>query len=445
MKSKFKIDISTLDLPKQIIKSACFHTNRSYVYCGLSNGTIMCYDFTRPGVAADEAVVAELLHHNGPVRSVQCHPRHCLLASGGDDRTVCVWNTDNHRRLFTLRGHEDYVRCLVWHSQYPWLVSGSDDCTVKIWNWQSRAEVATVTGSQHWLVSIALHPSRDLMVTASWDMAVRVWDFSSLRNRTCNIGKHSDVTSLFGVMDVVCDKIFDNFMEKLVFVTIHPTQEILAVGHGSQVTLYCLESYSEVGRIYGDKFGLVGSAWQGAGGTGTFDTLVTIARDKIKLWNFKIGVCRESTDTDGVYHGLVSHHKHNYLCSWSNNQLVVFKLVSERPVYVGHLHHLYYIKHGTIRHYNADKEKETVLCQLEPPEKGSRYSSLEYNPTEHSLIINSTSKRMFRDLYQLLVIMDGVVNGKRKTSLSQGMIIFFFFIHFLYEFLIRKVCSLDST
>merc|ERR1719346_783149 len=27
------------------------------------------------------------------------------------------------------------------------------------------------------------------------------------------------------------------------------------------------------------------------------------------------------------------------------------------PVYVGHLHHLYYIKHGTIRHYNADKEK----------------------------------------------------------------------------------------
>merc|ERR1719450_822011 len=109
MKSKFKLDISTEDSP-QTIKSACFHTSRSYVYCGLPSGTIMCYDFTRQGVASHEAVVAELVHHNGPVRCVQCHPRHPLLASGGDDRTVAVWSTDNHRRLFTLRGHGDYVR-----------------------------------------------------------------------------------------------------------------------------------------------------------------------------------------------------------------------------------------------------------------------------------------------------------------------------------------------
>ena len=64
-----------------------------------------------------------------------------------------------------------------------------------------------------------------IILYCSLDMTVRVWDYSSLRNRTCNVGKHSDISTLFGVLDVVCDKVIENFNEKLTFVKIHPTQE----------------------------------------------------------------------------------------------------------------------------------------------------------------------------------------------------------------------------
>ena len=423
MKVKFRLALKDEEYPENVsIKSACFHNKRSFLYLGLSSGTILCHDYSLSSVSSgDHSLVSELQCHHGPVRCLQHHPRHSLLASGGDDSTVLVWSSAGHRRLFTLRGHQDYVRCVQWHAQYPWLVSAGDDCSIIIWNWQNRSQVTSITGCQHWVTDIALHPTRDLLVSASLDMSVRVWDYSSLRNRTCNIGKHSEVFTLFGALDVVCDKVLDSFNEKLMFVMVHPTKEILVIGHGSQVTLVSLESYQDVGRLYADKTEMCGAVWQVDTSLGTYDTLVTMDRDKVKSWKYSVGVCKVSVDTDHRYHGLTGSTRHQHLCSWSRRQLTVFKIVSERPVFISHLHHLYYIKQGTIRHYNAHKEKETVLFKLTVPERGACYTSLQYNPTEHSLLLNSSSKhRVNRDLYQLFVIIDGVVNGKPKTAVSQG-------------------------
>ena len=82
------------------------------------------------------------------------HPRHPVLASGGDDMTVLVWSTDNHQTLFTLHGHTDFVKCMTWHGQYPWLVSGSDDYSVREqgWHWpgvstRTRSSISLMTSS----------------------------------------------------------------------------------------------------------------------------------------------------------------------------------------------------------------------------------------------------------------------------------------------------------
>ena len=43
MKVKFKVDVTAEE--EKCIVSACFHTSRSFIYCGLSDGSIICYDF----------------------------------------------------------------------------------------------------------------------------------------------------------------------------------------------------------------------------------------------------------------------------------------------------------------------------------------------------------------------------------------------------------------
>ena len=46
MKVKFKVDVTAEE--EKCFVSACFHTSRSFIYCGLSDGSISCYDYTNP-------------------------------------------------------------------------------------------------------------------------------------------------------------------------------------------------------------------------------------------------------------------------------------------------------------------------------------------------------------------------------------------------------------
>ena len=223
------------------IKCCCFHSSQSLLYCGLSSGQVRVYCLLQ------SSLVEEISQHSGPVRCLASHQS--LLASGGDDTDIVIWDTATNRRSARLRGHTDYVRDVAWHQVYPWLVSASDDCTVRIWNWLSKVLVTTVTGHQHWVTSLALHTSRDLFISASLDGSVRAWDFSRLRSRTCRAGTHTEVMTLLGTMDVVCEKILEDFSEEVVSVRLHPTRELLAVVCGREVRLYGLERWREVGRL----------------------------------------------------------------------------------------------------------------------------------------------------------------------------------------------------
>ena len=54
------------------------------------------------------------------------------LASGSDDKTIKIWNTETGNCERTLRGHSDSVRSLAFLGEGR-LASGSDDNTIKIW------------------------------------------------------------------------------------------------------------------------------------------------------------------------------------------------------------------------------------------------------------------------------------------------------------------------
>jgi len=103
--------------------------------------------------------------------------------------------------------------------------------------------------------------------------------------------------------------------------------------------------------------------------------------------------------------------------AWGDRGVVLFKVWKERPAMAVHMHHLYYVKNGTIRHLNVDKNKEKVLVTLTGV-KESQLVSLEYNPTEHGLIVNSCVKGNNHS-YQLFFIIEGG-NMKPKIKKSPG-------------------------
>jgi WD40 repeat protein len=98
-------------------------------------------------------VLATLRGHDGSVFSL-CVCRNIfgadILASGGDDKMIRIWDLSTHQTSFTLAGHEGSVYCLSCFTNadgVPMLVStGMGDPTMKVWDLESRVVVDAIQG-----------------------------------------------------------------------------------------------------------------------------------------------------------------------------------------------------------------------------------------------------------------------------------------------------------
>jgi COMPASS component SWD3 len=123
-------------------------------------------------------------HHPWPVNAVTFSPDGSLLAAGGHDRTVRLWDAEWGRETAVLTGHADWVRCLAFSPDGRTLVSGSEDSAIKFWDVACGEEKAALRGHTASVRQIAFAPDGRTLISASWDETVRVWDVTTGCQRT---------------------------------------------------------------------------------------------------------------------------------------------------------------------------------------------------------------------------------------------------------------------
>jgi protein HIRA/HIR1 len=136
-------------------------------------------------------------HHLGTIHSVRFSPNGRYLASGADDKIICIYqlesgpptvatfgsnepppveNWKTHKRLV---GHENDVQDLAWSYDGSILVSVGLDSKIVVWSGHSFEKLKVLSGHQSHVKGITFDPANKFFATASDDRSIKIWRFTS--------------------------------------------------------------------------------------------------------------------------------------------------------------------------------------------------------------------------------------------------------------------------
>ncbi|KAK5114908.1 HIR complex subunit [Meristemomyces frigidus] len=141
--------------------------------------------------------LASLSYHSGTVHSVRFSGNGKYLASGADDKILCVYSlepgavqhttfgskeappVENWRIFRRLIGHDNDVQDLGWSADSSILVSVGLDSKVVVWSGSTFEKLRTLPNHQSHVKGITFDPANKYFATASDDRTIKIYRFTS--------------------------------------------------------------------------------------------------------------------------------------------------------------------------------------------------------------------------------------------------------------------------
>jgi hypothetical protein len=140
-----------------------------------------------------------LRRHDGPVGSIAFSPDRRILASGGYDRTVILWDPQSRQPIGEpFKGHDAGVSSVAFSPDGRTLASGSGDSTVILWDPQTRQQIGEPLRGHDVLgdvgvSSVAFSPNGRVLASGSGDNIIILWDvdIEPWKERACRIANRN--------------------------------------------------------------------------------------------------------------------------------------------------------------------------------------------------------------------------------------------------------------
>jgi WD40 repeat protein/tRNA A-37 threonylcarbamoyl transferase component Bud32 len=149
------------------------------------------------GWDAEGREVLKLSGHNGAVRSVAVSADGKRAASGGDDRTVRVWDLERGREVYRFTRHRDSVTGVALSADGRLVLSGSRDQTLRLWEAANGKEVQGFPVPRGPVLCAALTPDGGAACSGHFDTTLRLWDLRTGRERRRLIGHKQMVVGVW--------------------------------------------------------------------------------------------------------------------------------------------------------------------------------------------------------------------------------------------------------
>jgi WD40 repeat protein len=131
------------------------------------------------GIWQNNKMQRQLTGHVGSVTAIAFSPDGQMLASGGEDRSIRLWDTQTWTCRQVLPGHAWQVSSLAFISGGEVLLSGSWDKTVKFWQVATGKEFDLLAGHTDSVTCLVIDAGEQKIFTGSRDRSIKVWQLKT--------------------------------------------------------------------------------------------------------------------------------------------------------------------------------------------------------------------------------------------------------------------------
>jgi WD40 repeat protein len=159
---------------------------------GKKEGSIEVLD----GVNDKKVMLAQLLDTEDSVLCIAASPDGKLLAAGGCDRTVRVWDLSGGvakaKLTQSVENHADWVLGVALTEDGKYLVTAGRDKTAKVWDLKAKESVVTFPEHQNIVYGVAVTADGSAGFSVGADKQLRTWKPNGEGKQVRNAGGHGD-------------------------------------------------------------------------------------------------------------------------------------------------------------------------------------------------------------------------------------------------------------